>query len=1062
MGTTVILSAVNALSQVRRGAASSRKRAERVCWFRNRVSSGRLQSIPFLYLLRSARAPRNGKCCCNRGTTIGYFLQALRAASQRIHRDDEEELAEAIGDSLMLVGKSVDIRRSLSSSVSTNNQEKLSWLRSPKTTTQDDERFLLPQVSALLVALRGTPGCIVVSAKAATLCIGVDGSRPRHEFEKDREEDEELIGLLDPPPALSTVCYDPTPRPLFKLDGASALRFASVRGLQLHVLAVLSSVEDSHHSSENVRLALLVSSNRQDRSRLQLIERDLSRLRKTEKKRAIALQRAEVEALRERLLREARVEPKRPPELKPLDQLPLPPPRTVTTATTDASLERFADDLDDRRDELPANADEAASAAASADADHAASVAKVAEENLVQAALAAYSSSLQQDEPQPSPSAKKPTDVKDLDLVRESIDSAMRTLLASIDGEDAALFGARLYDVMRQKTLSDKALTELPPSASIDLPISQDLYRRRSQPATLHESTVTKHLAPIPPQANFEAELPAEPETAESRAIVKQPSSHAQQAQNGFPVPLQVETDEEQQLSFPLHADAVYPPGIVEGETQDIPEIVEEQSSIVSEGDAGEVLLSPVQDELSSSSLMDAIPSHQDAARKAPHAEQNTRKRRFHGEETSQQERSETFSTSRSEIAVENSQRQSYEFDFVLSSLDPRNEESFASVSKLKESVIQQKTSDAESKEEVVTAPLRESVVETKTTTAFVDVETKDEELMFFGEDSVTLESLKNDPLLQALEQVVREERRLAEESGEPPLDDDDDDVLEAAAKIDLRSAAENFDAKSKTTTRTAAATKVRPTGWAATYDLASDGDVFATRTTDAPKPPQLQSRATALADRNAENLAKMQRFNDMRAKKARAMEERRRLEKEHRAALRAGAFQDDDENDADDLKAEIRRASTVTSTRRRRQTTAMPPARKLTNKRNITNALVQVCLAGPHCATSLADALAAVERSHADNHVILLKGDAVHSFLGIFALHRGRSATNSGGPYVDAEKIYGRGPRRFDESVITTFFKYNSASRAFQSLPSRSFTFTTDAVVVHPSHFKARHVPTY
>lgn len=122
----------------------------------------------------------------------------------------------------------------------------------------------------------------------------------------------------------------------------------------------------------------------------------------------------------------------------------------------------------------------------------------------------------------------------------------------------------------------------------------------------------------------------------------------------------------------------------------------------------------------------------------------------------------------------------------------------------------------------------------------------------------------------------------------------------------------------------------------------------------------------------------------------------------------------------------------------------------------------MQVCLAGPHCASALADALSAIERSEADNHVILLKDDAVRTFLGLFALPRGPSATNSGGPYADAERIYGRGPRRFDESVVIAFFKYNSAARAFQPLPSKSFTFTTDAAIIKKNvYFRAKQITT-
>ncbi|KAH8098874.1 hypothetical protein JL720_1844 [Aureococcus anophagefferens] len=99
------------------------------------------------------------------------------------------------------------------------------------------------------------------------------------------------------------------------------------------------------------------------------------------------------------------------------------------------------------------------------------------------------------------------------------------------------------------------------------------------------------------------------------------------------------------------------------------------------------------------------------------------------------------------------------------------------------------------------------------------------------------------------------------------------------------------------------------------------------------------------------------------------------------------------------------------------------------------------ICLAGPHCANQLNLALEALDRSHADNHLVVLKDDAVHTFRGLYALRRGRAAGTSGGPFVDAEKIYGRGPASARPAVP------RSTPRARPS--SKSFSFTTDAAVL-------------
>ena len=97
-----------------------------------------------------------------------------------------------------------------------------------------------------------------------------------------------------------------------------------------------------------------------------------------------------------------------------------------------------------------------------------------------------------------------------------------------------------------------------------------------------------------------------------------------------------------------------------------------------------------------------------------------------------------------------------------------------------------------------------------------------------------------------------------------------------------------------------------------------------------------------------------------------------------------------------------------------------------------------------PHCADRLAAARAALEKSPADHHLVVLKDDGVHTFRGLYALRR-----RGAGPFCDAEKIYGRGPARFAEADVSRFLKFNSSKRSFTPLPSRSFSFTTDAAIL-------------
>ena len=227
---------------------------------------------------------------------------------------------------------------------------------------------------------------------------------------------------------------------------------------------------------------------------------------------------------------------------------------------------------------------------------------------------------------------------------------------------------------------------------------------------------------------------------------------------------------------------------------------------------------------------------------------------------------------------------------------------------------------------------------------------------------------------------------------------------------------------------------RVPPAGWAAEYDMGAAARQEPAR----PAPPAARRRSGGdvvevdLFDDAAPDAAarkqRMERFQQMREKRARAMDERRRLEKEHHAALRAGGFA----HNAD--------ASKPTPSKR-----AGPPPvgrGRLCNAKTLANALQQICLAGPHCADRLAAALASLKASPADHHVVVLKDDGVRTFRGVYAVGRGGAC----------EKIHGRGLARFAEADVATFLKFNSARRAFVKLPSRSFSLTTDAVMLSAS----------
>jgi hypothetical protein len=51
--------------------------------------------------------------------------------------------------------------------------------------------------------------------------------------------------------------------------------------------------------------------------------------------------------------------------------------------------------------------------------------------------------------------------------------------------------------------------------------------------------------------------------------------------------------------------------------------------------------------------------------------------------------------------------------------------------------------------------------------------------------------------------------------------------------------------------------------------------------------------------------------------------------------------------------------------------------------------------------------------------------------------------------------KIYGRGPKVLSEALIEEYYKYETSSKSFRKLPTRSLTSTTDAVAIDPSKVK-------
>ncbi|KAJ1453892.1 hypothetical protein M885DRAFT_255422 [Pelagophyceae sp. CCMP2097] len=258
-------------------------------------------------------------------------------------------------------------------------------------------------------------------------------------------------------------------------------------------------------------------------------------------------------------------------------------------------------------------------------------------------------------------------------------------------------------------------------------------------------------------------------------------------------------------------------------------------------------------------------------------------------------------------------------------------------------------------------------------------------------------------------------------ESVEQPRDDDDDDAYsdggDDGAREDLvqtspLGASEDFSAAYPAPASTKPPPRrVQPSGWAMTFDFGGGGPGpgRGPGDADAPAPATVDAHESdaARADAARADAARAARLEAVREKRFRDMDERRLLERAQHAAQRAETVDDvfgarqppaaqppaaqapQRKSDAfrEDRAAPAAKPRAAPAAAARRASDGPPrAAKRISNKRSIANALAQVCLAGPHCAAALAGALAALEQSGADTHVVVLKDDAVHTFRGLYA----------------------------------------------------------------------------
>ncbi|KAJ3134704.1 hypothetical protein HK101_004320 [Irineochytrium annulatum] len=152
------------------------------------------------------------------------------------------------------------------------------------------------------------------------------------------------------------------------------------------------------------------------------------------------------------------------------------------------------------------------------------------------------------------------------------------------------------------------------------------------------------------------------------------------------------------------------------------------------------------------------------------------------------------------------------------------------------------------------------------------------------------------------------------------------------------------------------------------------------------------------------------------------------------------------------------------------------PQQRVQSNRPLIRNALLHVCLAGTVNDKVKQDVLDDLADSTASHFIILFRGPKNHAFRGLYSfdpnLHQVLKvyAPASGAPPSDGDSLdipttpssaaaaapINSGPATLLEEDVAEFYKYDSGSRGFKLLPTKSFGISVHAVALH-SNFGRR-----
>jgi Microtubule-binding calmodulin-regulated spectrin-associated len=133
-----------------------------------------------------------------------------------------------------------------------------------------------------------------------------------------------------------------------------------------------------------------------------------------------------------------------------------------------------------------------------------------------------------------------------------------------------------------------------------------------------------------------------------------------------------------------------------------------------------------------------------------------------------------------------------------------------------------------------------------------------------------------------------------------------------------------------------------------------------------------------------------------------------------------------------------------------------------LSNVQQIRNALSHVCMAGAHFDSQREEALGVIEKMSRQSETITAQPDDINPAVTQFVIlfFHSKSLSFRGIYAVDPvdgalRKVFGRGPRVLLEAYAEEFFKFETSSRSFKPLHTKTVTSTTDAVSVDPAKLK-------